>query len=455
MSMVKEVGVRSSALVRIALIGVLIAGLLFPLMMIYGLISERAGRRAQAANEISAQWGAEQTVVGPVLSVAFHNSTTSNDGKPRVFLDRACFLPVVLNIEAEATPEIRKRTLFEVIVYRSRLKLTGRFSPLDLSQFRTQRGDTVPLDVVPGSATLTLGLADPHGIASPIALTWDGKEGRFTPGSPELAIGSAGVSAAVALPDSARDVWFTLSVDVNGTRELRFVPAGNETTVQLTSAWPHPSFVGTPLPKDRQITDAGFTAGWTVPYYGRSFTPSWIVSSTNREAQSAAIGSSSFGVTLMRPIDIYQKSDRAVKYAALFIVMTFVIAFLWEIVYGALVHPVQYLVVGCAMCLFYLLLLALSEHIGFDRAYLVGAAADVALIAWYWNWVIRGGWHGVLMGIVLSALYGYLFMLLRLEDYALLAGAVGLFAMLAAVMFLTRKIDWYELKLGQSSVDSR
>lgn len=435
---------RTSAVARIGLTALLMAGLLVPLMMIYGLVSERAGRRSEAAAEISSQWGGAQTIVGPVLSVGFNATVTDNDGKTRTFIDRACFLPTVLRVEAEAAPEVRRRGLFEVIVYRAKLKVTGRFAPIDFSQWRVEPGD-----VLRTTAMLSIGVADPRGIAGPISLTWDGKDGRFVPGSPELGIGLPGISAGVPLPDTARDLWFTLSLDANGTRELRFVPAGNETTVHLASSWPHPSFIGAPLPKERQVTAAGFKASWNVPYYGRSYAPSWSVSSTNREQLKNAIADSTFGVLLIRPVDIYQQSDRALKYAALFILMTFVVAFLWEIISGVLVHPVQYLSVGCALCVFYLLLLALSEHIGFDRAYIVGAAADIALIAWYWNWVTRGGWHGVLMGVILSGLYGYLYLLLRLEDYALVAGAVGLFVMLALVMFLTRRIDWYDLRLGQ------
>ena len=422
---------------------VLMAGLLFPLMMIYGLVSERAGRRAEVVREVSSQWGEEQTIVGPVLSVGFNVTTIGQDGKTRTFVDRACFLPAVLQVDAEALPDIRRRGLFEVIVYRAKLRITGRFAPVSLSQWRVQ-----PADVVTGSAMLSVGMADPRGIAGPIALTWDGKKGTFVPGAPEVGIGVPGISAPVPLPDTARDVWFSLELDANGTRELRFVPVGNDTVVRLASSWPHPSFVGAPLPKDRQVSSAGFTASWVVPYYGRSFAPAWALSSVNRDELKTGIANSAFGVLLMRPIDIYQQTDRALKYAALFIVMTFVIVFLWEIIYGVLVHPVQYLSVGFAMCMFYLLLLALSEHIGFDRAYIAGASANILLIAWYWNWVTRGGWHGVLMGIILSALYGYLYLLLRLEDYALVAGALGLFVMLATVMFLTRKIDWYDLKLG-------
>jgi inner membrane protein len=173
------------------------------------------------------------------------------------------------------------------------------------------------------------------------------------------------------------------------------------------------------------------------------------VNTVNRDQLRTALGASAFGVALVRPVDIYQQAERAVKYAALFIVLTFVIAFLWEIIHGAPVHPIQYVFIGFALCVFYLLLLALSEHIGFDLAYIAAAVANVGLIAWYWSWVVRSGArHGILMAAALSALYGYLYVLLRQEDHALLGGALGLFVMLALVMFLTRRIDWYTLTVG-------
>ena len=312
-----------------------------------------------------------------------------------------------------------------------------------------------PEDVLLSTATVSVGLSEPRGIAAPLSLRWDGREQRFVPGTPDLSIGFPGISSVVALPSETRDIPFEITVEVNGTRDLRFTPAGNETLVNLRSPWPHPSFAGAPLPQERTITGSGFTSTWNVPYYGRSFPALWSVNTVNREQLTQSIAAASFGVALVRPVDIYQQSERAVKYAALFIVMTFVIAFLWEIIHGVLVHPVQYLFVGFALCVFYLLLLALSEHVGFDGAYVTAAAANVGLIAWYWNWVIRGGArHGLLMGAVLSALYGYLYLLLRLEDYSLLAGAVGLFVMLAAVMFLTRRIDWYTLRLGRESTET-
>ena len=442
--------IRTSAVARIAMMLVLLIGLLIPLMMIFGLVSERAGRRNEATREISGQWGGAQTIVGPVMSIEFRTTTTGVDGKPKVTVDRAAFLPATLQVEAEAIPESRSRGLFEVVVYHSRLKLSGRFAAPDFSHWRV-----MPEDVIRSTATLSVGLTEPRGIVAPLRLQWDGQEQKFVPGTPELAIGVPGISATVPLPDAMREIPFEVSLEVNGTRDLRFTPAGNETLVNLTSAWRHPGFIGAPLPQERSISKAGFSSRWNVPYYGRSFPAQWSINTTNREQLSQSMTSASFGVSLVRPVDIYQQSERAVKYAALFIVMTFVIAFLWEIIHGVLVHPVQYLFVGFALCIFYLLLLALSEHIGFDAAYLTAAAANIGLIAWYWTWVIHSGArHGVLMGVVLSTLYGYLYLLLRLEDYSLLAGAVGLFVMLAAVMFLTRKIDWYTLRLGREDSSS-
>ncbi|MEO6212028.1 MAG: cell envelope integrity protein CreD [Vicinamibacterales bacterium] len=439
--------VRTSAVARIAMMAVLMVALLIPLMMILGVVSERAGRREEAAQQISEQWGGAQTLAGPLLSVEFHTIETNNSGKTQVITHRAFFLPAALQIEAEAVPEIRRRGLFEVIVYRSRLKLTGRFAPPDFSPWRVEPGN-----VLGATASLSVGVTDPRGIAGPIFLKWNGVDGTFVPGMPDTGAGLSGISANVALPEAPREMPFEILLEINGTRDLRFTPVGNDTTVNLVSPWPHPSFSGAPLPKERTVSAAGFTASWMVPYYGRQFPHSWTLGTINREQHQKAFNQSSFGVGLIRPVDIYQQSERAVKYAALFVVMTFVIAFLWEVVHGVLVHPIQYLFIGFAMCVFYLLLLALSEHVGFDRSYVIAAVASGGLISWYWNAVIRGGSrHGVLMGGVLAALYGYLYLLLRLEDYALAAGSVGLFLMLAVVMFLTRRIDWYTLKLGRDA----
>jgi inner membrane protein len=441
---------KTSALARIAMMAVLLVVLLFPLMLIFGLVSERAGRRNEAAREVSAQWGDAQTISGPILSVDFRTiSGTGVDGKPLYVTDRAVFLPVALRVDSDVMPETRRRGIFEVIVYRSRLKVSGRFASPEFSRWRVD-----PDNVLRATGTLSIGVSDPRGITGPIALSWNGGARSLVPGTPDVGLSLRGISAAVPLPETG-DLTFDLTLETNGTRELRFLPAGNDTFIAMRSSWPHPSFVGAPLPHQRTISDRGFTAEWNVPYYGRSFATSWSVNTINREQLRAATDASAFGVSLVRPVDIYQQAERAVKYAVLFIVLTFVIAFLWEIIHGVPVHPVQYIFIGFALCVFYLLLLALSEHIGFDVAYVVAAAANVALIAWYWSWVIHGGSrHGLLMAGALTGLYGYLYLLLRQEDHALLGGAIGLFVMLALVMYLTRRIDWYTLTIGREESGS-
>jgi inner membrane protein len=235
---------------------------------------------------------------------------------------------------------------------------------------------------------------------------------------------------------------------VKGTRDLRFVPAAGESAVSLKSGWPHPSFAGTPLPDARTVQDSGFTAQWRVQDFGRPFAAQWTSHDMNRDQLAASAAASTFGVGLIQPLDIYQQSDRAVKYAVLFVVLTFMVFFLWEVFSATLLHPMQYAFVGFAMCVFYLLLVSIAEHLGFDAAYLIASSVTTALIAGYARAVLRGAAQALSVLAALSVLYGFLYLLLRLEDYALLAGSVGLFLVLALVMFITRRMNWYEMKLG-------
>jgi inner membrane protein len=321
--------------------------------------------------------------------------------------------------------------------------VSGRFAPPELSWIRP-----APSAVDWEAATIDIGVADPRGIGRSMTLTIAGRQIPVVPGVTGNGLFATGVRAPVALdPTVAASVAFEFEIDVKGTRDLRFLPLGHETIVRLGSVWPHPSFSG--APQEREVTDAGFRAAWRVPYFGRGYPARWTQEEVNGEVLQAQAVASQFGVSLLQPVDIYQQAERAVKYAPLFIVLTFVIAFLWEVTGSTLIHPIQYLFVGFAMCIFYLLLVSLSEHVGFDRAYTAAACATIALLSWYWAWVLLGVPKGAVMCAALMALYGFLYLLLRLEDYALLAGSLGLFAMLALVMVLTRRVDWYNLRLTQ------
>jgi inner membrane protein len=436
---------KTSPILRLVVMGILLGALNVPLTMMCGVVGERAARRNEVAREVSGDWGGEQTISGPVLSIPFRHSWIDVNGRSQSSIESYYVLPESLEIDGSIEPGERRRTLFTVIVYTARLKMRGRFAAPRLTNVRP-----APDLILWDQAKVSLGVGDPRGIARGITVTWNGQPQRFEPGSGRIGLFATGVQADAAgiTADRTDPLRFELDLEIKGTREFRVVPAGNETVVRLTSTWPHPSFVGT-TPDPPRIDANGFAASWRVPYFGRGFPPEWKGGDTQMDENIARrAAASAFGVALIQPVDIYVQTERAVKYAALFIVMTFVIAFLWEITGGVLVHPIQYLFIGFTMCVFYLLLLSIAEHRGFDVAYLVAASATILLLAWYWSWVLAGRKQGVVMGAALTGLYGYLYLLLRLEDYALLAGSVGLFLMLAALMFLTRRIDWFDLKLG-------
>jgi inner membrane protein len=433
----------TTPVVRLALMGVLMMVLLVPLSMVGGLVKERATRRDEVRQQIGLEAGGSQVVVaGPVLVVPYGYSGDTGGGAPAAS-GRAYFLPENLEIQARMEPEVRQRSIFPVITYRAHLTLSGHFKPPVLPDGPRPGGQLLFAE-----SSMHVGISDLRGISRQLEVTINGRRHPFVPGPSDVGMFATGVRAGVPLsgPMSV-PLPFSLDLDLNGTGELRFIPAGDNTTVRLSSPWPHPAFSGAPLPEERRIERDGFSATWRVPHFARGFPSQWTSETNVRDALvKAQSGASAFGVALIQPVDIYQQTERAVKYAALFIVFTFVIAFLREASAGVMAHPVQYLFVGFALCLFYLLLLSLAEHVGFDVAYSLAAGATTVLLGWYWTWILRGVSDPWLMGAALGSLYGYLYLLLRLEDYALLGGSIGLFLMLALVMFLTRKVEWYRLR---------
>lgn len=442
---------RNSAIARLVVMGILTICLAVPLMWVWAIVAERASRRDGAVAEVSATWGGSQTLGGPVLSVPYTVTWTDNQGRPQRSACKAYFLPHDLQIDGTVSTEARSRGIFEVVVYRSTLKVTGKFQRPDVSWIRP-----VPEHIDWDQAVVQVGVTDPRGLARRAVLNWRGQATPFTGGSAEVGLFRSGLHAAVPAFETipvGTEMPFDFTVDLNGTRELRFLPAAEETTVALTSTWPHPSFMGTALPDTRRIDASGFAAHWRVQDFGRPYSARWSSGDMNRDLLAEQATASAFGLTMVRPVDIYQQAERAVKYAVLFLVLTFLVFFLWEVFSATLLHPMQYAFVGFAMCVFYLLLVSISEHAGFDRAYAVSSAVTTLLIAGYARAVLGGIRQGSSVAAALTTLYGFLYLLLRLEDYALLAGSVGLFLVLAFVMFITRRMNWYDLKLGALSTE--
>lgn len=431
---------KASILVRLFVMGLLMGALLVPTGMIWWLTFERSQRFEEASQEVMKTWAGEQTLFGPVIAVPYQRPVEEqvwNEGRQaytKMTVNRsftAYFLPEDLKVEGVAEPEIRMRGLFKVPVYTTKLRLSGRFKKPDVSKLGVS--DAI---FIWDRAVVKIGLTDLKGLREPVE--WRGDEG-FTLGKSIDAYFPQSIEAPLgSMPGEGID--FDLNLVLAGSRELRVMPVGSETTARLKSAWPSPSFSGGYLPTEREISSDGFEARWKVLEVGRHFPQSFV-----NESNLPSVTEDAFGLKFVLPVDIYQLSTRSVKYANLFIFLTFLVFFLFEVLGGQRIHPVQYLMVGLALAVFYLLLLALSEHIGFTPAYVAGAVATVGLICLYVKASLKSGSRVGLLAAVLGGLFAYLYTVLRAEDYALLLGSLGLFAILAVVMIVTRKIDWYAI----------
>ncbi|MGB1242443.1 MAG: cell envelope integrity protein CreD [Chitinophagales bacterium] len=432
--------VRQSLTVKLISIGFLILILLIPMMMIGSLVKEREHRRNATVREISNTWGNAQTVAGPVLTIPYqkYHITEDEDGKNKKTVTTthyAHFLPNALDIKSKVIPEIRYRGIYEAILYNTEVSFKGNF---DAPNFEVM-GISAD-NILWKEAYVAVGISDMRGIQESIELKWDSAEYKFDPGIPVNDIFGSGVSVGIELQDNATKLphAFSLAVNINGSESLNFMPLGKETTLAMQSEWGSPSFNGAFLPDERNITKDGFTANWKVLHLNRNYPQQWI-------GKSQSISQSQFGLSLLMPLDQYQKNERSVKYAVMFICLTFLLFFFVEILNTTRIHPLQYLLVGLSICVFYLLLLSFSEQIGFNNAYFIASAGVILLITIYSKSVLKNNILTLVMFGTLIGLYGFLYSLLQLQDYALLMGSVGLFVILAVVMYLSRNIDWYTI----------
>jgi inner membrane protein len=438
---------RESVLFKLCVIGLLMVALLIPLMMVSGLISERQMRHDQTAAEVANSWGLEQTLSGPVLRVPYVVRTKDDKGKEVIVaqLD-AMFLPEDLAVDGRIIPERRSRGIFEVAVYRAHLSWKGSFRRPVFSDW-----GVAERDILWHEAELIFGVPDMRGLRRGVQMTWAGQRLDLAPGGAAEGMWTRGLRTPVpGLGGGAANRSFPFAFDLvlDGSRSLKFLPFGRQTTVKLSSPWPDPSFVGAYLPESRRVGESGFEAAWSVPYFGRSYPQQWRAADAEKVAPQDALNASAFGVDLFLPVDAYQKTERSLKYSMLFLLLTFLTFFLYEVFNPFSLHPLQYLLVGSALVLFYLLLLSISEHAPFWIGYVVASAATVGLIGGYAAAILRGRLRALGTAAALAFLYGYLYVLLQAEDYALLLGSVGLFAILALVMFVTRRIDWYAPRPG-------
>ncbi len=427
--------IRTSQFTRILIVGLLILLMQIPILFFQGLVSEREGLQRAAVSEVTSKWGKQQMLIGPRVIVPYlkWSGTGKNLRSDKHF---ATFLPETLNIRGNLKSQVRHRGLFQIPIYKADLQLNGQFQRPDFSAWSVK-----DKDILWNEAELSLEIGDTSAIQNQAVLSWNNSQIPLAPGAGKFIRDRTGVH--VSLREKLKDtvLKFSLPLELNGSERFTVAPFGKVTKVNLTSNWSDPSFQGSWLPVDRTITDKDFTANWEIPSLGRSYPQQW---NNLLPTSEQTIRSSLFGVDLLSPVDNYRMVKRSIKYNFLFIMLTFAVFWLFEVIVRLRVHPLQYLLVGTAMCMFYLLQLALSEHIGFQLAYLIATAAVVILITAYSIAVLKASTRGGTIGITQISLYGYLYIVLAHQSYALLIGSIGLFIFLAIVMFLTRKIDWFQ-----------
>ena len=418
---------------KLMIIGVLILLILIPMGMIESLIVERQDRKAEAVLDVTSKWGTEQVITGPIITVPYKTFSQNAAKEVVESINFKHFLPESLSINGTMNSEIRERGIYEVVLYNSEVSLEGSF-PSDLkSQF-----DVPAQDVFLDHAVISLGISDMGGIQKRIEATFADQKIDIEPGLTTKDVISVGVhSKNISLSENSQNS-FTFKLDINGSESLSFIPVAKENIISLKSDWKFPSFSGAFLPRDFNIDSDGFRSDWVVLNLNRNYPQSW-------NGSQHQISDSAFGVNLYIASDLYKKSTRAIKYALLFVVFTFAAFFCAEILNGNQIHPFQYLLVGLAVSVFYILLVSISEHTSFDISYFISSFATVLLIGLYAKSIFNQNRLPLIIMGMLVVLYGYLYALMQLEDLALLIGSIGLFIGLSIIMFVTRKIDWYQL----------
>lgn len=443
--------------IKIATIFGLALALMIPLSMIEGVVSERSMYRDEVKANIAQSWTGTQKFLGPVLIVPYVEKYTKKewDKNLKAYKQNTYFrrkqiylLPEQLRIRGEITTEQRRRGLYSIPVYASDLLVEGAFTNQQLVALWKKKGRNISWK----RPYVSMLVSDIRGISEQPKLSWARGEYEFTSGS-GMDNWDNGMHASIPKMqvNKHKPYHFSFRVNLKGMEKIEFAPVGKSTDVSIKANWPHPSFIGRYLPSQRTINDAGFEASWKMSSFS-SDMPRLIKACQANECNDFI--DNTFGVALINSVDIYHKTERSVKYAVLFISLTFIIFFLFEIMKDLRLHPLQYLLVGLSLTFFYQLLVSLSEHMAFLSAYVIAALSNVVVIGTYISEVLKSRQRALGFSAMLLLLYAMLYAILISEDNALLMGSLLFFTILSLVMFVTRKLDWYQVtdKLANQAV---
>jgi inner membrane protein len=427
--------VGSVALIKGLIVALVALLVLIPVSMLRGLVEERAQLRQQAVERVSRGWGGTQLLGGPIMVIP--TTVTRDDGRP-VLIDWYV-LPESLTLESELAvqDERRKLGVYEVPVYVTNVHAVATFDIASkvAALMQGQRANTVHLD----RARILVPISDTRGVRD-VKITGAAVSGGAFEPDRSFVMGALATPLRADAQVDKGEHRFEITMQVAGTYSLAFLPTARSTSLQLSGNWADPGFTRGYLPIQRNVTDGRFSARWQILDLNRAYGSNWF----SEQVASSVLQESAFGVDLVQTVDLYQRAERSVKYAGLFIALSLLTLFVWEHLARRPLHPIQYGLMGLALSVFYLLLLALAEHIGFTMAYVVAAVALCALLGLYLSGAFDSATAGSGAGAVFAGVYGLLYLLVTSEDYSLLAGSLAVFALLATAMVLTRRLDWYQ-----------
>lgn len=426
--------IRESATIKLFIIGFILLLLLIPLSFVHDLVYERQSRQIEAIQEVTNTWGGEQTITAPFVTIPYQETAIGQNGEQIISREKKYFhvLPEDVDIQTNLITEKRSRGIFDVVVYTTSVAIKGRFKCSDFQAVNSVG------PAFPQQAFISLGLSDLHNLSDLLVLDWGNQKLSMTPGVENAEIVQRGVSTAfdVSSVSAQEYIDFAIQFSIRGSQSIQFFPTGKETTVHMTGNWGSPSFQGAFFPT-HEIGDTSFSADWKLIYLNRNYPQQF-------SGVPAGFAESEFGMSLYVPVTEYQKNERSAKYAVLIIALTFMVFFFVQVLNRVRIHGIQFMLVGLALCLFYVLLLSFTEHIGFNYAYALSAAMTISLIGFYVSAIFKNRKLSMVNFLFLILVYSFVFVIIQMQEYALLVGGLGLFLVLASAMYLSRNITWSE-----------
>ncbi|QXV65777.1 cell envelope integrity protein CreD [Mucilaginibacter sp. 21P] len=432
---------QESVTVKLIFIGFLILVLLIPSALINDLIFERSARQSQVVKEIADSWSGDQTIKGPVLVVPYKRyfKAIDNDKKEvtKEVTENLYLLPENLKMDAAVKTDKLHRGMFDAVVYNSQVKVSGNFGKPYLAAL-----SLTPDQLLWDKARLEFSISDLKGLKNNPVINAAGQHLTAEPSFTAHPVFDSGLQANLNLA-TVKEAGFTFdfTLDLKGSQELHFMHLGKTTDVSVKGNWSTPSFDGRYLPDERHMDSAGFKANWRMLYYNRPYPQQWVVDN-NLLNDKNKLTNASFGLKLRLPVDQYQKITRTSKYAILIVLLTFVSLFLTEVIRKQRIHPFNYALIGAALVIYYTLLLSFSEQMGYNLAYIIASVATIGLVSVFISSLLKNKAAAALFAVILSIIYVFIFVIIQLEDLALMIGSIALFIIVALLMYFSRKINW-------------